>query len=439
MYPGPKPKPFIGNVLEIPKFGLHRQLEQWYQDYGDPYEFRLGPDLFYVSAEPDWINYILKERPDTFAHPIQFRRILQEMSLGGIIAAEGEDWQQQRKVVTAALKPGVINQYIPTMVDHAKKVISSLPGYRFDPMQYTEHYTLMVTLNITFGQEVADLHLTKKLLKHLKHFFPILGDRVQAIIPWWRYLPTNSSRRMRGSIKGIKKILDKVLQKRHQIMASPNHTPEHFQLIDHFIANDASEDMILANALTMMLAGKDTTANTLTWAMHYLAKNPELQLQLREESKNNDYSIQGLNNLVLHEAVVHETLRLKPPAPYLILEANHDTQIPHSTGPQSIRAGQKVVTLIRECQVAEQHAAFGREFHPQSWLDKQSLSPKCYYPFSGGPRFCPGRYLAILESKIFLAELVKHYDLQECSKQLKEVGLFSVVPQGMRIRRRDAA
>ena len=167
----------------------------------------------------------------------------------------------------------------------------------------------------------------------------------------------------------------------------------------------------------MLLAGEDTTANTLAWAIWLLYQHPESFARARAEVDAHvgdpaSWTIESFAGLDYVEACANETLRLRPVVPFLMLQALRETSVAGIRVP--------VDTLIwgalRSDSLREEYFEEPERFKPERWLaaggaHSASSANRVAMPFGAGPRVCPGRHLAMLEIKMALAVLVGRFDI----------------------------
>jgi cytochrome P450 len=224
--------------------------------------------------------------------------------------------------------------------------------------------------------------------------------------------------------------------------------PENF-LESMIAARDAdgrsySDAIILGNAMTMLLAGEDTTAYTLAWAVHQLCDTPDVAARLRDEvdalSRDGIPSdIETANQLAFAGAVANETMRLRPVAPVLLFEALRDVVLGDVFAPR----GTWVAVLTRSPAVDDRHFADPATFRPERWLGdagrEQGIhDPSAHIPFGSGPRICPGRTLALLEMKVVLSMLFGAFDVERVgdAAAVGERFAFTMYPEGVQVRLR---
>ena len=204
-----------------------------------------------------------------------------------------------------------------------------------------------------------------------------------------------------------------------------------------------SEAELAGNILTLLLAGEDTTAHSLAWFIYLAHQFPDVLLRIREEVDSiigNDAvpaRHEQLSKLDFIEACINESMRLRPAAPLIAVEANYDTVIADVAIPK----GTMILLLTRVGAMEEKHFADPSAFRPDRWMASASecLHRKACMPFGAGPRLCPGRFLAIEEMKMVIAMLVKNFDINldtPDGKAVQERLTFTMAPVGLRSRLR---
>jgi cytochrome P450 len=202
---------------------------------------------------------------------------------------------------------------------------------------------------------------------------------------------------------------------------------------------------VAGNVLTMLLAGEDTTANTLAWMIHLLWQNPDALRRATDEVRSvcqpgSAPTLEQVAALDFVEACAHETMRLKPVAPVLPLQVQRDVVL----GDLQLQAGMVVINLMRVDSVSEAHVPQAAAFQPGRWLadgDQSHMAQsakRISMPFGAGPRICPGRYLALLEMKVAMATLLNGFDIQTVGtldgQEPKEHLSFTLTPLGLQMR-----
>jgi cytochrome P450 len=208
-----------------------------------------------------------------------------------------------------------------------------------------------------------------------------------------------------------------VAQARERMRADPLLAQRPRNMLEAMLAAAAEPDSgvtereVAGNVLTMLLAGEDTTSNSLAWLIWLLHRHPEVAALAREEVLRvapdaAALTIEQLDALDLVEACAHEALRLKPPAAFLPFEALVDTVV----GDVRVPKGTLVWCVMRGSSVDDAWVSNAAQFDPRRWLEER-IDKKVSLPFGAGPRTCPGRYMALLEIKVAMAMLLARFEI----------------------------
>lgn len=267
--------------------------------------------------------------------------------------------------------------------------------------------------------------------------------RLAMPIPYWRWVRLPADRALDRSLVEIRKaVIGFIEQARTRMAARPelHHAPENFlegMLAAQQADSTFTDEEIISNVSTLLNADEDTTAHTLAWTVWFLASRPEIQLRLAQEA----HAVMGndalptdhamIERLPFCEAVIRESMRLKTVGPLLTLEPLVDTTICDT----HIPAGTRLLLLLRQAGLHDGQGA--SEFHPERWLgeDNDESAPKSL-AFGAGPRFCPDRNLAFLESKAAIAMIARNFtiELDDSKGAVEEAFHFAMVPKGLRVR-----
>ncbi|HUR90315.1 MAG TPA: cytochrome P450 [Ramlibacter sp.] len=458
--PGPRRWPVVGNALQIDRHHMHLQLERWAQEYGVPYMFNIATRRFVVVADPDTIAKVLRDRPDGFRRPSRIERISREFGFLGLFSANGDTWKRQRPMVLGSFDPTHIKAFFPALVDVTERLArrwqrAASGKQTIDLQADLMRYTVDVTAGLAFGEDINTLEAKddESIQRHLNHVLPALVRR--ALSPWdlWKLWPSKADREIGGHLAQIRVAVQSFIAKtRAKLDADPQLRDNPQNLIQAMVAlrdKDAglSDDDVSGNVLTMLLAGEDTTANTLAWMTWLLARNPDAlaraQAEAREVLKGATcpQSQEQLAQLDWIDACANEAMRLKPVAPLIFNEAVRPTIVEGVP----LQRGEIVVCLMRAPSLNEQLFASASEFRPQRWIAGEgaaantfSSAKRVVMPFGAGPRMCPGRYLALAEIKMCAAMLLANFEIEfvgtDSGAEPQEEIALTMYPVGLRMR-----
>jgi len=458
--PGPKGVPLLGNFLQMDIRRFHLIQEQWAAQYGPLYQYRLGPNRIVGVADPKINEAILRARPESYRRASNVEPVFREMGVDGVFSAEGSAWRSQRRLAMEALSHRHLRGFYPTLQTVTRRLRTRWEkkadaGAAIDLADELKRFTVDVTTTLTFGHDVNTLEQGDDVIqRRLELVFPAFARRLFAVLPTWRWIRMPADRRLDRALAELREWLGVRLDEARARLARDPALAEHPEtFIESMIAaRDADgrpfpNEVIFGNAMTMLLAGEDTTAYTLVWAVHYLCDEPDLAVRLRAESdalRGGDAApndIETANRLTYAGAAASEAMRLKPVAPTILLEANHDVVI----GDVAVPKGTWVALHTRPPALDPQHFGDPMAFRPERWIDASATGgahdPSANLPFGSGPRICPGRTLALLEMKVVLAMLFGEFDVERVGSatDVKELFAFTMAPVGMKVRLRRRA
>ncbi len=455
--PGPKGLPILGNALQIQKQLLHQKLEQWSREFGPYYRVKIGRRKLLIISDHQAVSKVLRDRPEGFSRTAKLGETWAEMRLQtGLFGANGEVWKKQRRMVMAAFDPAHVKAYFPAMCKVADRLESRWKkslGSEIDLQADLMRYTVDTITGLAFGQDVNTLESGDDIIQtHLDKIFPAVFKRNLAVIKYWRYIRLPSDRALDRSIAEVNLAIDRfVLQARARMTEYPELRIQPSNLLEAMInaadqgGSGLNDNDVAGNVLTMLLAGEDTTANSLAWLLSLLWTNPAVLQQLQHEirgkfSPETPYSTEELNGLDYLDACINESMRLKPVAPMVPLQALKETLV----GDVLIPEGTIIFSLLRRDSVDDAFIPNAAEFSPERWLVQgetgQSINSvkRISMPFGAGPRICPGRYLALLEMKIAMVMLLTRFDIDNIStpdgKPASEYLAFTMAPLGLKMR-----
>ncbi|WP_343730818.1 cytochrome P450 [Duganella sp.] len=455
--PGPKARPLFGNIREIRAQPFHLVMENWAREHGPLYRFRIMRKQMLATSDRDLIAALLRDRPDVIRRSTRSAEMLNEVGTRGLFTAEGDDWRRQRKLVMRALTPEVIHNFFPTlaaMTDRLRlrweRAIAA--GKPVDLLRDLKAYTLDVTIGLAMGQDINTLELEEHpLQRDIEFLFKLVARRLTTPFTYWRvpvlkraqdHEATAAAARIQTAIAGF------IADARQRIAHNPALRQKPANMLEALIVARDEPDSgftdaeVIGNAITMVFAGEDTTSNTMGWLLEFLADHPPAAARMAQEASEvlgaravlDDYHL--LDQLNYIDAATREAMRLKPVAPFMAAETNHDTTL----GDLAVPAGTVIFLLLRHSAERANDLAQPERFMPERWLEGangQGDDPgRKLFPFGGGPRFCPGRYLAMAEIKMAMSMLARQFALERVpgAPAARECFTFTMTPDKLPVR-----
>ena len=449
--PGPRGLPLLGNALDIKPKELHRLVSGWADEFGPMYVFRIATQRILTLSNADTIQHLLRDRPDRFRRWRKIAEIADDIKANGLFTAEGERWRRQRKFVMHALNASHVREFIPRLEQVAGRLRrrwwqAALSGTPVNVHADLMRLTVDVTSGLAFGRDINTLEeKVDPIQNHLDKLFPAIARRQTALFPYWRYVQLPADREVSGAVKAIGKIIDSLISEtRTRLAADPALRANPQNLLDVLVVaqekdeDGPTNDEIAANIMTLLLAGEDTTANTIAYMVHFLTEHAHVQTAVQEEVDR----ILGMmdqpwqkpttpDKLRYIEAFANEAMRCKPVGGHLFFEPNEDVEINDVLVPK----GTPILALNGLVGMQEENFAQANEFRPERWLEAANEhsgahNTKAFMPFGAGPRFCPGRQLAMLQIKMVTAMLCRDFEVSrpKDAAPLEDIYNFTVGP-----------
>jgi len=335
------------------------------------------------------------------------------LALGeGLVSTDGEPWLEKRKAAHPMFSYQAVDQLIQPMILEAKRVVTSYPTSHEKVVlnELMLEFALHLICRLTFGR--SEEGQVKQIGKVMDILIVETYKRVIAPFPIPPILPTPANKRFNQSRKNYSNLIREMTVKAFQ-----QHDQQGLAHRYRIEKNQADNEKIteIATALnTIIAAGHETTATSLTWLLHEMGKHPSEEAQLKQElRKLNLASITSMQELLRQtfytQSVINETLRLYPP---IWLMGRMVTQ-PVNIGQKMFKKNDNVLISPFIVHRSETYWNKPTDFLPERFVDKDlNFSKSAYFPFGLGPRQCIGGHLAMVEMIIILANLYQQYDIE---------------------------
>ncbi|GMF34616.1 unnamed protein product [Phytophthora fragariaefolia] len=444
--------PLLGNTLQF--VANATRLQDWIADRsrerdGRPFAVRLvGKSNLVYMARPEHFEQVLKLQSSNFNKGFAIRDVYSDFMGESILLVDGDRWKYHRRVLVNLFSARALRDFMTPIIQKNIRVLMSVlssaseTDKALDIHKLMNKFTLETFAEIGFGRKLGNLispddHPFEVAFDEAHY---ICGSRLTTPVWLWklkRWLNVGSERRLREAIVVINKfMLDTISGMMDQHRSQREHQPlnkgvmsiilDTIKTSGQSITPSDIRDIVFAG----MIAGRDTTADALSWLMHVLHHNPRVVKKMREEiltklpkfGESASYipSMEDVQGLPYLEATIRELLRLHPVAPTIGYHCVRDTVFPDGT---YIPAGSGIMlSLYAAARLDRVWGPDAASFVPERFLDTQSgdlisMSPTQFAAFSAGPRVCVGRNLAMLELKLLASCLVARFRLIEVSGQ----------------------
>jgi cytochrome P450 len=407
--PGPPGRFFTGHLADYRRERLNFFV-RCARDYGDVAYFRFGPYRCYLVSDPQEIEKILVDNSRLFIKHFELRR--SPLVLGkGLLTSEGDFWLRQRRLIQPAFNRTHLLSYAQVMVDATERILDTWEeGQQRDLAEEMSLLTMDVAARTLFGGGVeGEARAVERALRVLQERFLVRSTSLWRL-PWW--VPTPGNFRLRRAVGHLDEILYGFIRRRR---AEGKEYGDLLSLLLH--ARDEGDQTGMTDrqlrdeAMTLFLAGQETTALALSWAWYLLAQHAEVEERLAAEVRqvlgDRPPTVEDVPRLPYTDWVVHEAMRLYPPAYIIGRECLCDYEVGGYLAPRG-------TTLFMSQFVVHRDGRWWSEperFRPERWGDgSMKATPKyAYFPFGGGPRLCIGNTFALLEATLVLARIAQRW------------------------------
>ena len=380
------------------------------REFGGVVRLRLGPRRVFLLTEPSVIEDVLVTQAKNFTKHFALR--MNPLLLGkGLLTSEGEFWLRQRRLIQPAFVASRLAAYAPAMVAAAERLIGRWSGGdERDLLAEMKHVTLDVTAEALFGADVAGAASAVNAALQIAQDNFIA--RFNSLLPPPIWLPTPRNLRFRRAVRNLDAIVYDFIRQRRQ---SGSERGDLLSILlrarDEDTGGRMTDKQVRDEAMTLFLAGHETTALALTWTWYLLSNHPEAEAKLAEEARlvlgDRAATADDAARLPFAAQVVQESMRLYPPVYTFGREAVNDCVLGGYHVPAS-------TTLLMSTWVVHRDPRWydrPEEFRPERWVG--SKAPKfAYFPFGGGPRLCIGNTFAMMEMVLVLATVAKDYRIR---------------------------
>ena len=375
-------------------------------------EFRTPFFRSYLINQPDLVDLVLRQRPLDFPKSDRVGEGLRPLLGQSVFLTHGETWKRQRRIIDPAFEGGRLKDTYPAMWAAAEATIARLPEGEVEIEEVASHAAADVIFRTLFS-----IPIEHELASRVFHAFrehqrsqPILN--LAAFVPLPRWMPRFWPRRATQTARLIRKLIQQLVDARHaeiQAGTAPDDLATKIMTTkDPVTGQGFSPEEMVDQVAIFFLAGHETSASALAWALYLLAENPDWQNRLRAEGSGYDLSdFAAIGKLSDTRAVFRETLRLYPPVPMMVRE----TTCPETFRGRSVAKGAQVVISPWHLHRHSRQWDNPDGFDPARWDTEngRSCMRNAFIPFSAGQRVCPGAGFAMIEGPLLLASLLQEF------------------------------
>ena len=390
-------------------------LQRAAREYGDIVYFKMGPQHVYFLNHPDYIKDVLVTHNQNFVKGRALQR--SKRLLGeGLLTSEGEVHRRQRRLAQPAFHKHRIASYGQMMTGYAERMSTRWnDGATVNMSQEMMRLTLGIVGKTLFDADVESE--AQEIGESLNTLMELFNAMLLPFSELLEKLPLPQNRRFQTAKDRLDATIFRMIDERRK---SGEDRGDLLSML--LLAQDEEGDgkgmtdqQVRDEALTIFLAGHETTANALVWTWYLLSQHPDVETKLHEELDQVLHgkrlpTFEDVPNLRYTEMVFAEAMRLYPPAWAVGRLAIADYEI----GGYTVRAGSLVLLSQYVMHRDERYYPEATRFDPERWKPeaRESRPAYAYFPFGGGPRRCIGEGFAWMEGILLIATLARSWQMR---------------------------
>ncbi|ROU04305.1 cytochrome P450 [Histidinibacterium lentulum] len=389
-------------------------------------EFRTPFFRSYLANDPALVKLVLSERPDDFPKSDRIGAGLRPLLGDSVFLTNGARWKRQRRIIDPAFEGGRLRDTWPAMWAAGQAAVARLERLATgDPVEIeaeTSHAAADVIFRTLFSLPIEN-EVARAVFEEFRAYQrsqPILN--LAAFLPGPRWMPRFFRRETRASARRIRGLIEGLTAARLAAIEAGTAPDDLATKIMTTADPETGERFDVGEMVDQVaiffLAGHETSASALAWALYLLALYPDWQEKVAEEAGTLTESFSSLSKLRVTRDVFRETLRLYPPVPMMVRE----TTRPETFRGRRVPAGAQVVLspwhLHRQTRLWERPDAFD----PGRWTTEsgRACARDAYMPFSAGPRVCTGAGFAMVEGVLLLGLLCRAFRIETVEGRVPE-------------------
>ncbi|ESQ56017.1 hypothetical protein EUTSA_v10024764mg [Eutrema salsugineum] len=461
-----------GAVSDLFGKPLFLSLYDWFLEHGGVYKLAFGPKAFVVISDPIVARHVLRENAFSYDKGV-LAEILEPIMGKGLIPADLDTWKLRRRAITPAFHALYLEAMVKVFSDCSEKMILKSEKLLREKEVSSGEDTIELDLEAEFSSLALDIiglsvfnydfgSVTKEspVIKAVYGTLFEAEHRSTFYFPYWKFPPARwivpRQRKFQSDLKIINDCLDGLIQNAKETRQETD--VEKLQQRDYSNLKDASllrflvdmrgadidDRQLRDDLMTMLIAGHETTAAVLTWAVYLLAQNPakirKAQAEIDAVLGEGAPTYESMKKLEYIRLIVVEVLRLYPQPPLLIRRTLKAETLPG--GYKGEKEGHKVpkgtdifisvynlhrspyfwdnpdefeperFLRTKESNGIEGWAGFDPSRSPGALYPNEIIADFAFLPFGGGPRKCIGDQFALMESTVALAMLLQKFDVE---------------------------
>lgn len=403
-------------------------LEKWRIEHGECFKLWYGIQPTVVVASARLVQEVLADEAHySKGYDHEFRPWLGD----SILLSSGENWREKRMLLSKAFHHRTLHAHIfPVVEACTKHLLERWSGGNKGAVDLHAELAGLGLHIVGLTTCGSDFQPNGKGSAMLEHFRTILNEierrsyHLVALPNWFYCTFTPAGRRFQHAVANLRKTVESIVQQRRSDMHIQDNAEEGdlLSLLLHAVDEDTGQARLTnreigEELMTFLFAGHETTSTCITWTLYLLALHPDAEAEVRREiqavCKGQTPDLEDVGKLPYLFLCIQESLRLYPPQPAFLRRAIGDTKIGGYHIPKGTEVSCVPYLLHRDPDCWENPSAFLPErFAKDSKRNTEKRQSFDYLPFSGGPRSCIGKNMALLECKVVIAMILQRFTIK---------------------------
>jgi len=397
--------------------------DAWSRESMKLYWMITNPSIWVSNA--DIAKDILTTSETKYSRSFEHLYLINRIEGNGVLAANGEDWKRQHRIVVRAFGPKILKSLAPTMqniveyimVDRCKQAAAK--NEPIDVVKLFQYLSMEVIVATSLGGD------TTKVEAAVKNMFTITEQFANPLlnIPNWHKVPTPTNKRIEKAFQELDQLIYLMIDKRKKERNNMTEEERGSQtmldmLLEATDENDGSvltEKEVRDNIMAFFLAGSDTTANELAWAAIHLAHNKPVYEKVRNEVDSvlgkNIFNIEDSDKFPYYNAFIQEVMRISPAVMNAIAKTPKENK---KCGELTVPPGVDIYVSITGLGQDPKNFENPLQFNPDRFLPQNAgnVKPFTHIPFGAGRRMCLGKNFALQEMQITIIRLIQMFEFE---------------------------
>ncbi|XP_057302932.1 cytochrome P450 4V2-like [Hydractinia symbiolongicarpus] len=444
----PPTYPWIGTVpyFEHKPHLLYRQVMQYAKDYNYLYTVWFAHVPIIMASTAEYAEAVLSSKVMLKKSSLYWT--LSEWLGSGLLLSYGDKWKQRRRAITPTFHFTILNDFVEIFTRQAKGLVAKLKKEcDTDKAINVQLPVSLAALDVicetamgvnTQAQECSTSEYAKAVFSMNGHLQR--RQRSPWLWPTFIYKLTKTGQDYYKHLKILHDFTINVINKRIQSRKASSQPGEEDtdkprkkafldMLLELYDKGEIDVEGIREEVDTFMFEGHDTTAAGLSWTLYLLGRNPEIQQKLHAEiekiNEKDGFTLDKLKECKYLEYVIKESLRLHPPVSLYARILEEDTKIDGHMVPKGTEVGLFVQGLHLNPKYWKEPEKFNPDrFGEDSYMKR---NPYTYVPFSAGSRNCIGQKFAMLETKIFLYNIISQFRVEAVQEKDEVEECFEII------------